>query len=189
MMPASFPIWLITVVALAGAAVAQGTTSPYAGQQQRPIKALSEEDMRDLEEARGMGLAKAAELNSYPGPVHVLQLAKEIELSASQRAATEALYADMRGKAQALGRRIIEAERALDQAFAAGRIEPATLRAQVDTIAMLQGELRAVHLGTHLAQRALLTPEQVARYDRLRGYGSGPSPAGDHSHPGGHPAR
>jgi hypothetical protein len=42
--------------------------SPYAGQEQRPIKALSETEMRDLAEGRGMGLAKAAELNSYPGP-------------------------------------------------------------------------------------------------------------------------
>jgi hypothetical protein len=62
--------------------------SPYAGQEGRPIKALSETEMRDLAEGRGMGLAKAAELNSYPGPLHVLELADRLELSEAQRAAS-----------------------------------------------------------------------------------------------------
>ena len=34
-----------------------------------------------------MGLALAAELNGYPGPSHVLELADKLELSAEQRAA------------------------------------------------------------------------------------------------------
>ena len=152
------------------------TTSPYTGQEQRTIKALSDEEIRDLLEARGMGLAKAAELNSYPGPLHVLQLANELGLSDAQRKATDALYANMRQQALSIGRQIVEAERTLDRAFANGGIEPAALRSQVTAIAALQGELRAVHLEAHLAQRSLLTPEQIARYDVLRGYRRGPAP-------------
>ncbi|HEY7245242.1 MAG TPA: hypothetical protein VH678_15335 [Xanthobacteraceae bacterium] len=76
----------------------------------------------------------------------------------------------MRAKAISLGARIIEAEQNLDRAFAEGWIEPTYLRQQINTIAMLQGDLRAVHLETHLAQRAILRPEQIARYDELRGY-------------------
>jgi Spy/CpxP family protein refolding chaperone len=159
----------LIVVATTATAIAQ-TASPCAGQEQRTIKALSEEEIRDLLEARGMGLAKAAELNSYPGPLHVLQLAAQLGLSEAQRKATDSLYANMRQRALSIGRQIVEAERILDRAFANGAIEPATLRSQVGAIANLQGELRAVHLEAHIAQRSLLTPEQITRYDVLRGY-------------------
>ena len=159
----------LVIVATTATGIAQ-TTSPYTGQEQRTIKALSDDEIRDLLEARGMGLAKAAELNSYPGPLHVLQLANELGLSDAQRKATDSLYATMRQRALSIGRQIVEAERTLDRAFANGAIESATLRSQLRAIATLQGELRAVHLEAHLAQRALLTPEQIAQYDVLRGY-------------------
>ena len=175
---------LVIIIASTATSTAQ-TTSPYAGQEQRAIKALSDQEIRDLLEARGMGLAKAAELNSYPGPQHVLQLANQLGLSDAQRAATETLYADMRNKAQPIGRQIIEAERTLDRAFADRQIEPAMLRSQVNAIAILQGELRAVHLEVHLAQRSLLTPEQTSRYDMLRGYGGNRTPHGSQRHGGG----
>ena len=164
-----------TLIVSASASQAQ-TASPYAGQQQRTIKALSDKDISDLKEARGMGLAKAAELNSYPGPLHVLELARELDLTAAQRAATESLYAGMRDRAQPIGIKIIEAEGDLDQAFVNGTISPTELRSRIDAIAALQGQLRAVHLEVHLAQRSLLTPEQVARYDALRGYGGARTP-------------
>ena len=173
----------LIIVATTATGIAQ-TTSPYSGQEQRAIKALSDADIRDLLEARGMGLAKAAELNSYPGPLHVLQLAAQLGLSDAQRNATDALYATMRERALSIGRQIIEAERTLDRAFANGAIEPATLRSQVRAIAALQGELRAVHLEAHLAQHALLTPEQIARYDVLRGYRGSQAPHDTRRHGG-----
>lgn len=177
---------IVSFVAIAGSAagVYAQTAAPYAGQERRAIKALSDDDIRDLMEARGMGLAKAAELNSYPGPLHVLHLANQLELSDVQRTATESLYADMRNKAQPIGRKIIEAERNLDQAFANSQIDRAMLWSQVNAIAILQGELRAVHLETHLAQRSLLTPDQIARYDVLRGYGTNRTPHGSRLHGG-----
>ena len=174
---------VVAIVAATATSSAQ-TTSPYAGQEQRAIKALSDADIGDLLEARGMGLAKAAELNSYPGPLHVLQLANELGLSDAQRKATESLYATMRERALSIGRQIIEAERTLDRAFANGAIELATLRSQVRAIATLQGELRAVHLEAHIAQHALLTPEQIAQYDVLRGYRGGAAPHDTRRHGG-----
>ncbi len=175
--------FLVVTVAATTSSMAQ-TTSPYAGQQERTIKALSDQDIRDLLEGRGMGLAKAGELNSYPGPLHVLQLADQLGLSEVKRTATDALYAKMREEAVSIGRQIIEAERTLDRAFAEGRIEPATPRSQLDAIAILQGNLRAVHLETHLAQRLLLTSEQITRYDVLRGYGENRTPHDSHRHGG-----
>ena len=41
----------------------------------------------DLKAGRGMGLALAAELNGYPGPSHVLELADKLKLSAEDKAA------------------------------------------------------------------------------------------------------
>jgi hypothetical protein len=40
----------------------------YAGQQARTTKALSDEDIAALSNGEGKGMAKAAELNGYPGP-------------------------------------------------------------------------------------------------------------------------
>ena len=65
-----------------------------------------------------MGLARAAELNSYPGPMHVLELADRLALTEDQRAATQALMARMRSEAQRVGAAIIAAEQTLDRDFA-----------------------------------------------------------------------
>src|SRR5256885_6759518 len=59
--------------------------SPYAGLENRATKALSEQQLVDLRAGRGMGLALAAELNGYPGPLHVLELGEQLMLSAEQR--------------------------------------------------------------------------------------------------------
>jgi Spy/CpxP family protein refolding chaperone len=167
---------LILVTALAAPASAQTPPgpplSPYAGQEQRAIKALSSEEIGDLLEGRGMGFAKAAELNGYPGPAHVLELAAPLGLDAQQEAATRELHGRMLAEARRLGAAIVEAEGALDQAFAARRIDAAGLRQRLTALATLHGQLRAVHLEAHLAQTRLLTPEQVARYTALRGYGA-----------------
>jgi hypothetical protein len=63
------PVVLWTAVSLAGCSgVPQ--VSPYAGEQGRAIKALSQKEVSDLLDGAGMGYAKAAELNRYPGPMH-----------------------------------------------------------------------------------------------------------------------
>jgi Spy/CpxP family protein refolding chaperone len=166
-----FTIFLSAAALLVSAAASLAeTASPYADQRQRSIKALSDQEISDLTEGRGLGMAKAAELNSYPGPLHVLEFATVLNLADTQRAATQSLYARMRERAQPLGIRIIEAERELDRAFVDGTISTTELRSRLTAIAALQGELRAVHLETHLAQRSVLTPQQVAKYDALRGY-------------------
>lgn len=168
------PGLLLAAVALAA--------SPYAAREGRAIKALSEEQIRDLEAGRGMGLALVAELNGYPGPRHVLDLAPELGLDAAQRAASERLFAEMQAGAARIGAQIIEAEAALDRRFAAGDVDRPTIDAATAEIARLQGELRAHHLGYHLAMRALLTSAQTARYQKLRGYGGEPAAGSGGAH-------
>lgn len=154
----------------------------YAGEERREIKSLSAEEVEQLLNGQGMGLAKAAELNHYPGPRHVLELAAELQLTPGQRSRTQATFERMRGEALRLGRLIVEGERALDAMFAKGEIDARKLRASTTGIARLRGDLRAAHLAAHLEMRRLLSPQQVKKYDELRGYAAGRKAAGQHDH-------
>ena len=60
--------------------------APYAGQEKRAIKALAQGEIEGYEKGRGLGLARAAELNHYPGPMHVLEFSKELKLTKEQAA-------------------------------------------------------------------------------------------------------
>jgi len=151
----------------------QHTASPYAGREKSGIAALTPQQLEELKAGAGMGFALPAELNHYPGPRHALEMADSLGLSPAQRLALEALRSTMSVEAVSLGEQIIEAERQLDQRFAHAHIDAAVLRKATDRIAGLYGRLRYIHLAAHIETRALLTPEQVAAYDRLRGYTSG----------------
>jgi Spy/CpxP family protein refolding chaperone len=146
---------------------APAPASPYAGQQARAIKALSPAQTADLLAGKGMEQAKAAELNNYPGPMHVLEL---LQLSAGQQQASQALMTRHKADARDLGTRLVEAERELDRAFSSRQIDATRLAAHTEQIGRLQALLRKSHLDTHLQQAALLTPQQIARYAQLRGY-------------------
>ena len=155
-------------------------TSPYIGQQSREIKALSSEEVQNYLAGKGMGYAKAAELNGYAGPRHVLDLASQLDLTPEQRAQTQALFDAMQSKAQALGRALIEQERRLDQLFATQAISTETLQSVLREIGSVQSQLRGAHLEAHLAQHAILSPEQNAVYGRLRGYEDAAGQAHEH---------
>jgi Spy/CpxP family protein refolding chaperone len=164
-------IWIGAALLLTSAAAANAQT-PYAGMQTRPIKALSEQQVADLSAGRGMGLALAAELNGYPGPVHVLELADKLDLSPDQRASIQRLFDSMKAKAVPLGSRLIEQEADLDKQFAGHTVTPDSLRASTAAVAATQGALRETHLKYHLSTVAVLSPGQIQRYAELRGYGS-----------------
>jgi hypothetical protein len=149
--------------------------SPYAGMQGRTVKALSEQQVADLSQGRGMGLALAAELNGYPGPSHVLELADKLELRPDQILAVRNLFESMKRESIPLGARLIEQEGELDQQFASRAVTPESLRALTAAVARTQGELRETHLKYHLSTAALLDPGQIHRYADLRGYESGPA--------------
>jgi Spy/CpxP family protein refolding chaperone len=147
--------------------------TPYAGLQQRTVKALSEQQIADLKAGRGMGLALPAELNGYPGPSHVLEHADALALTAEQRERTKALFENMKAEAVPVGERLIEQETRLDQLFAADEVTPASLRTTTEEIGATQARLRETHLKYHLAMMAVLSPAQVEQYRDLRGYRSG----------------
>jgi Spy/CpxP family protein refolding chaperone len=155
--------------------------SPYADLQSRPIKALSEQQISDLRTGRGMGFALAAELNGYPGPLHVIEFASKLELSAEQRQRMDALFASMKAEATALGEALIGEEAALDRLFASREISTDALIAATNKIGATQAALRAAHLMYHLATVEVLNPVQVEKYAELRGYKT-TQPMPEHKH-------
>ena len=145
-------------------------SKPYAGQQTRSIKALSSSEMDGLKNGKGMGLAKAAELNHYPGPRHVLDEASKLSLTKKQLLQTKDLFRVMQKEAIAVGEKIIASEKSLDEMFASGNISATELKNKLNEIGQYRAELRFVHLKTHLTQKDILTSRQIKHYDMLRGY-------------------
>ena len=159
--------------------------SPYAGEESRAVKSLSPEDIAELRRGGGWGFAKAAELNGMPGPFHLLELKDEIPLTREQVTAITAIHERMREAAVAEGEHFIAAERVLEDAFRAGAVTEKGLRALLADIARSRARLRFIHLSAHLETPALLTDDQIARYDALRGYGAHEGGAAHGGH-GGH---
>src|SRR5262245_18269505 len=108
-------IAIAALVAFTGAAVSQ---QPYSGLQNRSIKTLSDQQISDLNAGRGMGLALAAELNGYPGPIHAIELAEQLHLSSDQVSKLKALFEAMKAEAIPLGEALISQERNLNDDFA-----------------------------------------------------------------------
>ena len=166
---------------LGAAAAAQANPQPYAGQQIRAIKALPDDEAKALLAGAGLGYAKAAELNRYPGPMHTLELADKLGLSADVAAKMRALMSAHKGEASRIGAEIVALERELDTLYAERRATKDTVEALSAKLGLTYGRYRAAHLTTHIEATRLLTVEQVARYDVLRGYGSGGA-ANQHQH-------
>ncbi len=156
-------------------AVAVADESPYVGYQEREIKALSAEEVDSLRAGRGMGFALAAELNTYPGPKHVLEMTEQLALDSKQLAKTHRIYESMHDDAVRLGEKVIAAERALDGLFTSGEANDKNLAGAVGRVAELRGRLRLAHLKAHLAMVRILTPEQIRAYNHGRGYAGNPA--------------
>ena len=110
----------LVTIAFLGCSKQQPAKSPYSGQESRAVKSLSDSEIRGLLDGAGLGYAKVAELNGFPGPKHVLELADDLALTAQQKAETRALFDSMNARARELGARLVDAETSLDAIFAGG---------------------------------------------------------------------
>jgi hypothetical protein len=173
---------LVIAIALSFVASVTFAQSPYAGMQERSIKALSEQQIADLKAGRGMGLALPAELNGYPGPVHVLELSDQLGLSVEQKARVQSLFDSMKAEAVPLGAKLLEQEAALDEQFASRSVTPESLKVATAAIGATQGELQDIHLKYHLQTAQILSAEQMQHYSMLRGYGYGSDSQTQHHH-------
>jgi len=132
----------VILFALPCAAIAQSHHQPYATHEKRDIKALSDDEAKQYLSGAGMAYAKAAELNHFPGPMHVLELADALQLSAGQRRAVKALMDEHKAQARAIGAKVVEAERVLEALFRQPDIPQQALADAVKQAALLQAEYR-----------------------------------------------
>jgi Spy/CpxP family protein refolding chaperone len=162
----------VIALAFAGSAASaqQHGNSPYTGAEQRQIASLSANDLADLRSGQGWGLALPAELNGVPGPTHLLELSEDIGLSKTQIAELTDIRDRMRAAAIEAGEVFIASERALNDAFVDGAPDETTMARLVQVAGNARAALRLAHLSAHLETLPLLTTEQVASYNRLRGY-------------------
>jgi hypothetical protein len=169
------PTWRAGLAGLAMIATTAHATAqtPYAGMQTRSVKSLSNEQIADLRAGRGMGLALIAELNGYPGPSHVLELADALKLTDAQRGGIKRLFETMKAEAIPIGLQLLAQEADLDRQFADRTITADRLAAAIAAIGEVQARLRAAHLRFHLLTPAILSESQMRRYAELRGYAGG----------------
>ncbi len=131
---------------------------------------LTAEQIAELRTGGGAGQALPAEINSYPGPKHVLEHVPGLGLTGDQSEAIEAIRVEMNEAAVELGEEVIAAERRLAGLFASAAATAEQVVDATASLGALRGRLQAEHLVAHIRTRALLTAEQVEAYDRLRGY-------------------
>ena len=144
--------------------------SSYVSEINNDIKALTNEELSQLLKGEGMGMAKAAELNSYPGPRHVLDLSSQLNLTSEQIEKTSTLFNSMQIEAKKIGLLIIKKEKELDSIFRTNNANKKLIKNKINEIAQLKGKLRFVHLDAHLKQKQILSDQQINSYNRLRGY-------------------
>ncbi len=157
----------------ASASQPQSPTNPYAG----TSAGLTDAQRAQYLDGEGMGFAKPAEMNHYPGPRHVLLNAERMKLTPEQLSATRKLFDSVQIRAKVLGKQIVESEDELLRIFSSGSAHEAQVKQLTAKIGRLQGELRAVHLTAHLQERGLLSAEQIQIYDQARNYIPGEKPA------------
>lgn len=160
----------------------EGGSSPYAGQQMRDVKYLPSSDVEALRQGKGGalgGLAKPAELNSYPGPRHVLDNSEKLNLTKKQKTEIQNLFEEMKGEAKPVGKDFLEVEKQIDNAYANETMTDEKLENLLNRSGELYGDLRYVHLKYHFQTKEILTEHQIMKYDQIRGYSS-------ENHEGGH---
>ncbi|MEP5181169.1 MAG: hypothetical protein ABJQ85_16460 [Rhizobiaceae bacterium] len=166
----SLLLFILTTPASGGGSGHGNHVSKYAGDEGRAIKSLSPSDIEELRRGGGWGLARAAELNGVPGPTHLLEMAGALGLSKGQVAKIQSIFDTMNGQARAQGNVLIGLELELEELFRNGEVDARQLHQQLTAIGVARTQLRFIHLSTHLKTPKILTPQQIDRYNTLRGY-------------------
>jgi len=148
--------------------------SDYTGEVDRVIESLSANDIKDLTLGNGMGLAKAAELNGYPGPKHVLEMQEELLLEKEQLTSIKLIFEEMKSQARSQGKIFISLEKSLNDHFSNATITNDTLESTLKNISEAKNNLRYIHLSAHIKTTEILSKNQIKKYNQLRGYSNNP---------------
>ena len=172
----------LVFISIFSAAAIASTGSSYSGQEKREIKSLSKNEISGYLNGKGLGFSKVAELNHFPGPRHVLDLAIELQLSKHQIEKTNLLFQAMQVKAKQYGSFFIEKEREIESLFSSTEIDSGKLEKLAKESAEITAKIRLAHLEAHVSQQQLLTKKQIGKYDELRGYSGGKPQEHKHHH-------
>lgn len=134
------------------------------------IRSMTAEEIEQIRQGRGASLALPAELNGVPGPRHVLDLADELALTDDQRVNIEVIFRQFQSAVIPAGDHYLAAVQTLEEAFRSQKVTAGNLPELVEEVSRLEGELVAIHLLAHLSTAQALNAEQIATYNRLRGY-------------------
>ena len=125
-------------------------------------------DRDALLSGEGAGQGMFAESHGYPGPKHVLDLEKELQLTDAQKKSVQKIFDDMHTRAKDVGARIVEIEEELNDAFKTGLVSEKSVMDDNEQIGKLRGKLRTIHLTAHLKTKKILTADQLEKYKKLR---------------------
>jgi len=152
---------LSTLFLLAGSMV-------FAGASKKVPVTMTSEEVEGYFSGAGMGQGQPAETFGYPGPKHVLELEKELELTPEQKYRVEAFFKKMGTEAVYFGKRLVVEELALDEFFRSGQTNLDALGNRLERIGGWKWKLRQAHLVAHVKTKLVLTPEQIKKYQELR---------------------
>lgn len=138
------------------------------------VKAITPEELEGFLYGKSMEQARAADLNRFPSPEHVVELADKLGLSKQQRERTQQVLDESQAQAARLGYMLVDKEKELDRLFATGLVTREKLFALLHEIAHMRADIRGQHLEANMAQRLILTPPQLERYMQLRGLAPSP---------------
>jgi Spy/CpxP family protein refolding chaperone len=169
-----FLFWFLSISFVLIADEKESHKSNYTGEVDRVIKSLSAKDIEDLTLGNGMGLAKAAELNGYPGPKHVLEMQEQLFLEKEQLTSINQIFEDMKSQAQSQGQKLISLEKELNDYFSNTTITNDILETTSKKIAEAKSNLRYIHLSAHIKTTEVLSKSQIKKYNQLRGYADNP---------------
>jgi len=114
------------------------------------------------------------------GPFNVERMAEELELTAEQRTAVEAIMAQSREQARPHAEKMRANHQAMKALTRAATLDEAAIRAQAKANADVMAELAVIHARSRHALRQILTPAQQQKLDskherrgRRDGHGDG----------------
>ena len=116
----------------------------------------------------GAGQGMFAEEHGYPGPKHVLDMQKDLQLTDEQKKSVQNIFDEMKSRAKELGQAIVKIEVELNSAFADGMITEKSVRDDTEEIGRIRGKLRSVHLIAHMKTQKILNETQLAKYKKMR---------------------
>ncbi|MCU7933917.1 MAG: hypothetical protein KZQ99_03435 [Candidatus Thiodiazotropha sp. (ex Dulcina madagascariensis)] len=170
------------IISIFSAVAIASTDSNYSGLQANALKSLSNQEITGYLNGKGMGFSKVAELNHFPGPRHVIDLASELSLSKQQIHEANSIYQSMHLEAKKYGSEFVAKEREIEHLFLSQNVDSQNLKILVRESAELKGKIRLAHLKAHISQKQLLTRDQIRKYDEIRGYVGGQNQKHMHHH-------